>query len=275
MSPGLVLVQVGEAVMQHVLITNDDGIRRPGLETLASVAAKVFGRVTVVAPATEMSGVSHGITLKDPMRIHKHENGHYSVDGKPADCVMAALGHICSDDPPVLVLSGINRGPNLGNDVFYSGTVAGAREGMIRGIPAASLSLVGPTRYPFEEVAPVVEKILQLIKEKGIPAGTFLNFNIPTPTEEVTGAFAGVKGVNGLRVTRLGERVYSDEIIMRKDPRGKEYFWIGGAFPTMYEVEGTDCKAVLNGYVSVTPLHLDMTAHRTIEEMQGWGLNAD
>jgi 5'-nucleotidase len=257
--------------MKHALLTNDDGIKRRGLSALVQVAEELFERVTVVAPDTEMSGVSHGITLTKPLRTREHTNGHHSVSGTPADCVITALGHTCADEPPDLVLSGINHGPNLGHDVFYSGTVAGAREGLIKGIPAIAFSLMGPRPFPFEEILPVVRQVLKNAMRVGIPPHTMLNVNIPVPQANESYSWAGVRGIRGLRITSLGDRTYSDEIIMRDDPRGGRYFWIGGAVPVMRPVVGTDCKAIIDGYVSITPLSLDVTKTEVMESLHAYG----
>jgi 5'-nucleotidase len=245
--------------IEHVLITNDDGVHRRGIQCLADIAAQVFDRVTVVAPASEMSGVSHGITLTRPLRSRKHANGYYSVDGTPADCVITALGYMCAEDPPDLVLSGINHGPNLGHDVFYSGTVAGAREGFIKGVPAVAFSLARPRETSFDAVSPIVRNILEQVRRLGVPAETMLNVNIPEPEDGAEFSWCGVKGVRGLRTTTLGHRTYTDNIDRREDPRGSEYFWIGGAMPVLHHGEGTDCGAILDGYVSMTPLTLEVT----------------
>lgn len=254
--------------IKHVLITNDDGVHRLGIDVLARAAAGLFDRVTVVAPASEMSGVSHGITLARPMRVETHANGFYSVDGTPADCIITALGHVCEHDPPDLILSGINHGPNLGHDVFYSGTVAGAREGLIRGIPSAAISLIKGRDELFEGLEPLVSHLLRTIGTHGLPTGTMVNINIPVPSRDADYSWCGVHGIRGLRVTSLGDREYSDEIIRREDPRGREYFWIGGSMPVMKHIEGTDCAAVLDGFVSMTPLDLDVTKHAALAALK-------
>lgn len=251
-------------------MTNDDGISRRGLAVLASVALECFERVTVVAPSSEMSGVSHGITLSKPLRLQDHGDARYSVTGTPADCVIAALGHVLKDSPPDIVLSGINHGPNLGNDVFYSGTVAGAREGVIKGIPALAFSLVGSDEAAFEAVKPIVRRVLKDVCRFGVPDQTLLNVNIPLPSADASYAWEGVKGIRGIRLTELGDRSYSDEIIFRDDPRGGSYFWIGGKFPEMKPIPGTDCQAIMEGYVSLTPLGLDATRREVLGSLDAF-----
>ena len=256
--------------IKHVLITNDDGVHRLGLRVLAEAASEVFEKVTVVAPASEMSGVSHGITLTTPLRVQQHANGYFSVTGTPADCVITALGHMCEDDPPDLVLAGINHGPNLGHDVFYSGTVAGAREGFIKGVPAVAFSLTRGHDGAFETIGPLVRLLLRKICRDGLPSETMLNINIPVPQADADFGWAGVSGIRGLKVTTLGDRSYSDEILRREDPRGNAYFWIGGAMPVLTHIPGTDCGAILDGYVSVTPLDLDVTKRSALTDLAAY-----
>ncbi|MGM0576350.1 MAG: 5'/3'-nucleotidase SurE [Myxococcota bacterium] len=245
----------------RVLITNDDGLGAPGIDSLADAARGVFEEVWVVAPEREMSGVGQGITLHAPLRVNEAGARTWAVSGTPVDCVIVAMNHLMADRPPDLVLSGINRGPNLGHDVYYSGTVAGAREGILQGVPSVALSLVGRRRFPYGAVSPAVRALLRWVRDTGLTSEFLLNVNIPMPAEEDEAArgFAGVPGLRGLQVTRLGSRSYANHIISRDDPRGLPYMWIGGDFPKMEDVGGTDCTAVSSGYVSVTPVGLDTT----------------
>jgi 5'-nucleotidase len=249
----------------RVLISNDDGVDAPGLESLRAAASEVFDEVIVVAPATEMSGVGQSLTLHAPLRVQRRGEAVYAVTGTPVDCVLVALGHLLTDRRPDLILSGINRGPNLGNDVHYSGTVAAAREGAIQGIPSIAFSLAGHRSFPFERVEPAVAALLRWARDASPALTGLLNINIPLPSAEPgPPGVGGVPGIHGVRVTRLGHRSYSNHIIYRDDPRGVPYLWIGGDFPEMQDVDGTDCNAIRDGYISATPLGLDPTAHDAI-----------
>ena len=256
-----------------VLVTNDDGFGSPGIKALTEAAETVFDEVVVVAPEHEMSGASHAITLFDLLRPRERSPNRFSLNGRPADCIMFGLGHVCLDAPPDFVISGLNRGPNLGWDVYYSGTVAGAREGLIKGIPAMALSLAGPKHYPFDELGPVLVHLLERMRQQSPVPDYVLNVNIPTPKPELAARghrWCGVAGIVGARTTRLGSRSYSDEIIMREDPRGRPYAWIGGSYPVMEDIPGTDCNAINDGYVSITPLALDLTATSALSSLSDW-----
>ena len=184
------------------------------------------------------------------------------MSGTPTDCVIVAMGTVFKDSPPDFVLSGVNRGPNLGRDVFYSGTVAAAREGLFHNIPSVSLSLVGRKEFPFERSEPVIEHVLEQIVARPWSSDYLLNVNIPS-LEESKGVagLCGIHGLKGVRITSLGERFYNNELIIRHDPRQGEYIWIGGEWPTMIDRPGTDCNAVGNGFISITPVGVEMT-HR-------------
>ena len=258
--------------MASVLLVNDDGIHAPGLALLESCAREVFEHVYVVAPAQEKSGVGMGITLHDPLRFTGHGEGRWSVTGTPVDCMIAAFCHLVADKEIDMVLSGVNRGANLGHDVYYSGTAAGAREALMRGVPALALSLAGRRSYPFEAYKGLVTELLRWAKTKPASPHHFLNINIPaaevssaSPMETLFGAPA----LRGVRATRLGERSYDNALEIRKDPRGQTYFWIGGSFPDMGDAQGSDCRALSDGYVSITPIQLDTTDHSAIDEVEG------
>lgn len=234
-----------------ILVTNDDGIVAPGLKALVAVAAR-FGEVVVVAPEAERSGVSHAITLTEPLRSREIAPRWWSISGTPTDCVFVGVNHILPRRPD-LVLSGINRGPNLGGDVLYSGTVGGAMEGTIQRLPAIAFSLVsGTDDYPFDAAAAHVTHVLEQAARAGIPQGVMLNVNMPSPS---------LAAFRGYRVTRLGTRFYSNDVISRTDPRGGSYFWIGGTRVTMEMDPETDCGAVHDGFVSITPIQPDLMAH--------------
>ena len=242
----------------HILCTNDDGIQGPGLHLLADVAAE-FGRVTIVAPDRERSAVSQAITLHSPLRIKDLGEGTYTVDGTPADCMWVAMNRLLPE-PPDIIFSGVNRGPNLALDVVYSGTVAGALEGLIRDIPSVAFSLVGHPDYPFEKIRDalrtVIEKILRAPHRKDVT----LNVNIPHPQNP---------GIRGIQVTSLGKRYYSEEVVEREDPRGGKYLWVGGSEVITDDIPGSDCNAVREGFISITPIHLNLTAHTVKEEISG------
>ncbi|HOU55097.1 MAG TPA: 5'/3'-nucleotidase SurE [Myxococcota bacterium] len=232
-----------------ILVTNDDGIQASGLQAAVRVAREL-GEVRVVAPDRERSGVSHAITLSEPLRVRPFGEGRWSLSGTPADCVFIAVNHLL-DRRPDLVISGINRGPNLGGDVLYSGTVGGAMEGTIHGIPSVALSLISSAEFDFEGAIPAVRMLLADLLQRGLEPGVTLNVNLPD---------ASIAPFRGFRVVRLGRRFYSNDVITRTDPRGEEYLWIGGTRVTMETTPDTDCGAVQEGWASVTPLQADFLA---------------
>jgi len=232
-----------------ILLTNDDGIQAAGLHALVRVAQEL-GEVRVVAPDRERSGVSHAITLSEPLRVRSFGEGRWSLNGTPADCVFIAVNHLL-DRRPDLLVSGINRGPNLGGDVLYSGTVGGAMEGTIHGIPSVALSLISAADFAFDEVLPAVRTLLEEVIRQGLPPEVTLNVNIPD---------ASIAPFRGFRMVRLGRRFYSNDVITRTDPRGEDYLWIGGTRVTMETTPDTDCGVVQEGFASVTPLRADFWA---------------
>jgi 5'-nucleotidase len=245
-----------------ILCTNDDGYRAEGLRVL-SEAAMNLGDVKVVAPEREQSATSHSLTMHFPIRRHYIDERVQSIDGTPTDCVALAVGMLLEDRPD-FVLSGVNHGPNMGEDVLYSGTVAGAMEATILGIPAVAISYVGREPSGIAGFAPILRKLLgQILQRDAFPPETLLNVNLPAidPSE-----------VMGVRVTRLGRRVYTDSITRAEDPSGREYFWIGGGGVQWTAEEGTDFQAVQEGFISVTPLHLDLTNYRLLSAVGEWGL---
>jgi len=243
-----------------ILVTNDDGVLAPGLRTLCDVAGE-FGDVTVVAPEVERSGVSHAITLTRPLRVQEVEAGWHALSGTPADCVFIGMNHVMKQRPD-MVLAGVNRGPNLGFDVIYSGTVGGAMEGTIQGVPAIAFSLVSrDEEYPYDLMAPQIRAVLAQAVKTGIPTGSMLNVNIPAP---------GLAGFAGFKVTRLGHRRYSNDIWERKDPRQNEYLWIGGTRVTMEDDPATDCGAIKLGFVTITPLTPNVMAVEAVDALDGF-----
>jgi 5'-nucleotidase len=248
----------------HILCTNDDGYLAEGLRVLAN-AARPLGRVTVVAPDREQSATSHSLTLHHPLRSRRSTDGTLVVDGTPTDCVILAVNALL-DHRPGICFSGVNHGANMGDDVLYSGTVAAAMEATVLGIPSVALSYTGPD---FESIAAWEEALTALLKvlmEREFPPDTLLNVNLPAidPAE-----------VKGIRVTSLGERRYADSLTRATDPSGREYFWIGGGTRSWTGRTGrkdSDFGAVEEGFISVTPLHLDLTNYKLLEEIRSWDL---
>ena len=245
-----------------ILCTNDDGIHAIGLKTLIEVASSL-GRVRVVAPDREQSATSHSLTVHRPLRATRTPQGHHVIDGTPTDCVLIGINQLL-DQPPDFVLSGVNHGPNMGEDVLYSGTVAAAMEGTILGIPAIAVSYSSRAADRIPGYADVLTDLIgALVRRSDFPEETFFNINLPdVPADEL----------NGVRVTTLGRRVYADSLTRREDPSGREYFWIGGGVSRWSGRDDSDFRAVQAGYVSVTPLHLDLTNYRLISEVRSWML---
>ena len=245
----------------NILITNDDGIFAPALRALRTELG-ALGRVITVAPDRDQSATSHSLTLHRPFRIRRHDVDVYSVDGTPTDCVVCAWYGLL-EQPPDLVVSGINHGPNMGEDVFYSGTVAAAIEGTLQGAPSISASLVTRELTDFADPAAFIARLARTVLERGLPARGLLNVNIP---------FRPWDAVEGVQITRLGSRVYHDTLVRKVDPRGREYYWIGGEDPVWDPSPGTDFHAVHEGYVSVTPLRLDLTDEPALGTLRTWSL---
>jgi 5'-nucleotidase len=236
-----------------VLLSNDDGINSEGLQALKEVL-QGNDEVWVVGPDSERTCIGHAITLHKPLRIHKLNDRTFSTNGTPADSVLLAL-RVVLPRKPDLVISGINKGPNMGQDVSYSGTVAAAKEGAFAGIISLAVSLNARSDFLFDAACRAVVEIVQKVRDGRLPPQPLLNINIPNiPYEKI----------KGFRVTRLGKRIYNGNIIERIDPRGGPYYWIGGDGEAFEAVEGTDLHAVDLGYISVTPLHWDLTSHESI-----------
>lgn len=246
----------------QVMITNDDGIGAPGLKALAEALTEL-GNVTVVAPDRERSAAGHSLTLHSPLRVFELREGWFAVDGTPTDCVNMGI-HSLLSSPPDLVVSGINHGSNMGDDITYSGTVAAAMEANMMGIPslAVSLATYGQTTH-FTDAARVALHVARQIISNGLPQDTFLNLNIPNlPFSEIKAPL----------ITRQGKRSFVGKIVDKTDPRGRKYYWIGSEEPSFIDDEGTDYNAVGKGHPSLTPLHLDLTNHRALEAMRQWQL---
>ena len=242
----------------RILITNDDGYHSEGIIALENALSEI-GDVFVVAPASEMSGASHSLTLSRPLRIRQIDARHWTVDGTPTDCVTLALNKILPPElRPHLCASGINHGPNLGDDATYSGTVAGALEATILGVPGLAFSLVASRSHDFSESIRIAREITNKAINEGLPAGTLLNINVP-------------KGVpRGFRITKQGFKDSHPVISEHIDPRGKAYYWIGEQRNGFRAEGGTDFEAIDEGFVSVTPMRSDLTNHTAIDLLKKW-----
>ncbi len=241
--------------MARILVTNDDGIYSEGIRKLAN-ALRPVGEVIIVAPDREQSASSHALTLNRPLRLLKLEENEWIVDGTPTDCVNLAVLKLLKETRPDIVVSGINFGPNLCDDVTYSGTISAAFEGALLNIPSVAFSALVGEHFSFDPCAAFAAELTQRLLDGDRDPQIVLNVNFPT------------REFKGVRVTRLGKRIYSEGVIERLDPRGRKYYWIGGEQPTWHPGEGTDFEAVQNGFISITPLHLDLTHHASIPRLK-------
>jgi len=242
----------------RILISNDDGVTAPGIVTLAKTISQL-AEVTVVAPDKNRSASSAALTLDRPLRYSQLSNGYYSVTGTPCDCVHLGSHKIMTDRPD-MVIAGINRGPNLGDDVLYSGTVAAAMEGRSLGFPAVAISLSGECNH-YQAAATVMSELLAKLSTHSLGSSVILNVNVPDlPMSEI----------KGYRITRLGCRHRADNILPSVDPRGHDIYWIGPPSEPQDVGEGTDFDAVKNGYVSITPLTVDLTAYQSFSNVGSW-----
>lgn len=239
----------------RILLSNDDGVHAVGLRILQRELKKI-GSVWVVAPLEEKSTTGHSLTIHKPLRLHQLEDRFYGVSGSPADCVYLGIREVMKVMPDI-VISGPNRGANLGQDVYYSGTVSAAREACILGLRAIAVSLAvdfGKVRpeseLHYESAAKMTVKLIKELKDKTLPKHTLINLNVPDRAYDK---------IKGLKHTRQGFRFYSGSVLRRRDHRGKDYFWVGGQYQGFKKEEGTDCHAVAQGYASLTPLKLDST----------------
>ncbi len=244
----------------HFLISNDDGITARGIQVLSQRMSEL-GKVTIVAPDQDRSGASNSLTLDSPVRISEIDERMFRVTGTPTDCVHIALTGLLDGDPD-MVVSGINAGANLGDDVIYSGTVAAAMEGRFLGYPAIAVSLVFNDKpRNFETAAEVIALLVQRLRQDPLPADTILNINVPDlPWSEI----------EGFEVTRLGHRHRAEPTIREVDPRGRPMYWIGPAGAEQDAGPGTDFDAIRRGYVSVTPIHVDLTRYQALDQVAGW-----
>ncbi len=245
----------------HVLVSNDDGVDTPGIRILARHLA-VLGQVTVVAPDRDRSGASNSLTLDAPLRVVPLGDGFYRVAGTPTDCVHLALTGMLEDDPDIVV-SGINNAANLGDDVIYSGTVAAAMEGRFLGLPAIAVSLVTRNHQAqhFDSAARAAVAIIQRLQSAQLPADTILNVNVPDLSWQQ---------IRGFEATRLGNRHRSEKSVEQRDPRGYPIWWIGPAGAEQDAGPGTDFDAVRRGFISITPIHVDLTRYQALESVASW-----
>ncbi|NEX22059.1 5'/3'-nucleotidase SurE [Thiorhodococcus mannitoliphagus] len=242
-----------------ILVSNDDGYRSPGLITLVD-ALQRLGEVFVVAPERDRSGASNSLTLDVPLRAARMENGFIRVDGTPTDCVHLALTGL-SDVDPDIVVAGINHGPNLGDDVLYSGTVAAATEGRFLGLPSIAVSIAAHAPRHLETAAEIAVRLVANLRQSPLESGIILNVNVPdVPLDQL----------RGLAATRLGHRHKAEPVIRSSDPRGRVIYWVGPAGPEQDAGPGTDFDAIRNGFVSITPLQVDLTRHSALETLGCW-----
>jgi 5'-nucleotidase len=242
--------------MKHILVTNDDGIHAPGLKALEKALLQL-GEVTVVAPDREMSATSQSISLHTPLRIHAHDDRHFAVAGTPADAVIIALHHLMKEKPD-LVVSGINPGGNLGENVVYSGTVAAAMEATLHGVPAIAISLASRKRRDFSAAGAFAAQLAAKVLEEGLPRGIMLNVNVPRDE------------VRGVRVTRQSQKISQNVVIEQKDPRGRPYYWLDETSDLGLVEPDSDYAAILAREVSITPLQVDRTDYAHLNHLSRW-----
>jgi 5'-nucleotidase len=244
-----------------ILLTNDDGVYAPGLRLLLAGLAAA-GETIIVAPDRDNSAVSHSLSLHRPLMVKELEANIYAINGTPADCVTIGVEKVLSRKPD-LIVSGINAGANLGHDISYSGTVSAAKEGTIRGVPSMALSIAGHGPYHFDTGLQCARLVAELILNNGLPGDCYLNINIPNvkPAE-----------IRGLKITRQGSRMYEDALQELSDPWGRPCLWIGGGKPSQELECGTDSFETEKNYISITPIHVDLTNYEALDTLQGaWG----
>lgn len=250
--------------LKKILITNDDGVFSNGIQALIKVLKNNYD-ITVVAPDRERSAVGHSLTFFYPLRVQKISNSEklkiYSSDGTPSDCVLLGIYDLMEEKPD-LIVSGINHGANMGQDITYSGTVSAAMEGTIHKVPSIAVSLAAFEDFDFTYAAKAAKKIVDYVIGQKLPNRSFLNVNIPNVSEEE---------IKGFTITKQGVSVYDQKLLKRMDPRGNEYYWLSGDYPTGLIEQGTDFEAVYkNKMVSITPIHLDMTNFDLINQLKNW-----
>ena len=243
-----------------ILVTNDDGIHSKGIIVLAKALQKI-GNIFVVAPDSEQSAVAHSLTLHRPLRVEKIKKNFYAVDGTPADCIHLGVNTILPKRPR-LIVSGINKGGNLADDIIYSGTVSAAFEGTLLGIPSFAISLVSRSHFKFDVAARFALRVARYIMRRGLPRNTFLNINVPNLDE---------KEIKSYKITRQGKLIHDGGGVIEKvDPRGRKYYWIGGGEMIFDKGRNTDVEAISKSHVSITPLNLDLTNYSSIRELKKW-----
>jgi 5'-nucleotidase len=243
-----------------ILVANDDGIDSPGIRALAKALASL-GDVWVVAPERTQNAMGRAITLHKPLRLTRVGRQMFSVNGTPSDCITLAVGHLLKNRHPDLVVSGINKGLNLGDDVSNSGTVAAALEGAIRGIPSIAVSMDGQDRFKFPLGAKISLEVATMVLKQGLPKDTLLNVNVPDLAPKL---------LQGMQITTLSRRRYDNPVVEKTDPRGGKYYWIAGEQVTWNRKKHSDVDAISQGFVSLTPLHFDMTQYRALTKLQSW-----
>ncbi|MGL5358665.1 MAG: 5'/3'-nucleotidase SurE [Shewanella sp.] len=245
--------------MIRIVVSNDDGVNAPGIKALTE-ALRDIADVITVAPDRNCSGASNSLTLSNPLRMSKLDNGYISVHGTPTDCVHLAIRELC-DTEPDLVVSGINAGANMGDDTLYSGTVAAAMEGRFLGLPAVAISLNGREGKHYQSAAVYARRIVLGLLEHPLASDQILNINVPD---------LPLEAIKGIKVTRLGARHKAEGIVRTQDPAGREIFWLGPPGSEQDASPGTDFHAIAEGYVSITPLTVDLTAYRQLSVLQNW-----
>lgn len=248
--------------MSLILVSNDDGVHSEGLHALVE-ALRPLGQVVAVAPDREQSAASHSLTMHRPLRISQLGPGMYAVDGTPTDCILLGVNRILDGHLPDLVVSGINKGGNMGDDIAYSGTVSAAVEGARLGVPSVAISLVTRNDFRFDVAAGFALRLARGLLMKPPKGPTVLNVNVPNIPQEQ---------IRGVRITRQGKRVYNGAFVEKTDPRGQKYYWIGAEEPGFLEMQDSDIEAVMEGWISITPLKLDLTDYSAMKRWREWGV---
>ena len=241
-----------------ILVSNDDGINSEGLHMLAAALEELACEVFIVAPDRDQSAASHSLSLHRPLRAERINSNTYAIDGTPTDCINLAVNGLLKDKKPNLVVSGINMAANMGDDITYSGTVSAAIEATLLKIPSIAVSIDGRINFKFETATHYSKILARYVLDNGLPEDTLLNLNVPN---------LELGQVRGIKVTKQGKRLYEDPVVEKIDPRGKEYYWIGGNELGFVDIKDSDIMAINDGFVSVTPIKLDLTDHNYLEKL--------